>query len=484
MTRTGHVLPARVKETQRANDRCAKSLDAQIAGNGVGRSAVARSGLLMAGLEQALAGDLDGLDVHYMPTIDIASRECSGFEALVRFTHPQLGPISPAVFVPIAEERGLACILGDFVRGRVVDDVEGGLLANGRVAVNVSALELADPQFADRFLDLLEQARLPGSRIGVEVTETAVAAHFAEAVEALRRLRAAGVSVALDDFGTGHASLDYLARLPCDTIKIDQSFVAGLCVDDGCAAIVAGVIEMAHATGHQVIAEGVETDAQFNALAALGCDEAQGYLFGQPARPGLIQGVCSPSSSQQMAAPPRLVSEPKISRQALPAQILVDLARDVGDAQNIATAFAIVITALRPLVDFTGGSVQVLGTDGIRLAAAHPPATEEALAARIPAGQGVAGSVIASGQLRYLPDITVPAAAVSADRRTRSTTRHTRSYLAVPIFVGTHCVGLVQLDSVEAEAFGPDIQMLLAGCAIPLGQVLARHAEAAGDVMS
>ena len=260
-------------------------------------------------------------------------------------------------------------------------------------------------------------------------------------------------------------------------MKIDQSFVAGLELDKGCAAIVAGVIGMAHATGHRVIAEGVETASQLRALAALNCDEAQGYLFGRPARPSLIPSPRAPSWPLASAAPARLLARPRARPQELPAQLLVDLTRDIGDAVDISSAFAMLITALRPLLDFTGGSVQILGPDGIRLAAAHPEPTAEAWHARLPPGQGVGGSVIATGQLRYLPDITTPAAAVSADRRTRTTTRHTRSYLAVPLFDRSRCIGLVQLDSVEAEAFGPDLQLLLAACAIPLGHILTRTAH-------
>lgn len=436
-------------------------------------AAAARSELLLEGLRGALTREGSGLDLHYMPTVDIASGLCSGFEALARYTHPQLGPVSPSVFVPLAEQHGLAGPLGTWVRRRVARDVRTGLLPAGRVAVNVSALELADPGFADGFLDLLERSGLPIERIGVEVTETAVAAHFSEAVEALRRLQAAGVPVALDDFGTGHASLDYLARLPCDTVKVDQSFVAGLCDDERCAAIIAGVIGMAHATGHRVVAEGVETPEQLAALTAWGCDEAQGYLLGRPTRPALIPSQRAPSWPQVML--PRLTApSPRQAPTALPAQLLIDVLRDIGDAPDIAAALPVLLTALRPLADFTGGSVQLLGPDGIRLAAAHPPPTTEALAARIPAGQGVAGSVIATGQLRYLPDITTPDSAVTSDRRARSTTRHTRSYLAVPLFVRSSCIGLIQLDSVEVDAFGTDVHLLLAACAGPVSTVLTR----------
>ncbi len=442
-------------------------------------AAQARASLLLAGLRTGLAGGPDLLDVHYMPSVTIASGRCSGFEALVRLQHPELGAVSPALFVPLAEEHGLASALGDWVRAHVLDDVRSGRLGDVPVAVNVSAVELAGADFADRLLDGLERAGVPAERFSVEVTETAVAAHFAEAVEALQRLRAAGVSVALDDFGTGHASLDYLARLPCDTVKVDRSFVSGMTGDLRSAAIVAGVVGMARSTGHRVIAEGVETSAQLAALAALDCDEVQGYLMGRPVP---AEAVSTPRMSawpegtarRHPAVPIVPGARAPASRTDVSAQTVVDLSRDLGDAPDVAAAFGVLVAALRPLVDFTGGSVQMLGPDGVRLVAAHPPPSVEALAARLPAGRGVGGAVIATGQVRYLPDITVPEAAVAADRRARSTTRHTRSYVAVPLMQGSRCLGLVQLDSVEPDAFGEDVQLLLAACAAPLTAAVAR----------
>lgn len=435
-------------------------------------AAQTRDALVVADLRAALDSRADSLEVHYMPTVDLTTGEYCGFEALVRFDDPHLGPISPAVFVPLAEDSGMAGQLGHWVRQRVADDLVSGALTAGRVAVNVSAHELADPAFADGFLDLLEASSLPVGRLGVEVTETAVARHFAESVEALHRLQAAGVPVALDDFGTGHASLEYLARLPCDTVKVDQSFVAGLERNERCQAIVAGVIGMAHGTGHQVIAEGVENTHQLTALTDLGCDEGQGYLFGRATRLASIPTHRAPREDPGYAGS---LARHRVSRAGLAPQLLLDLLRDLGQAPDLEAGFRMLIAALRPMVDFTGGSVQLLGHDGIRLAAAHPPATAEAMAARIPAGQGVGGSVIDTGQLRYLPDITVPEAAVAADRRAKATTRHTRSYVAVPLFDGPRPIGLIQLDSVEPEAFDQDIQLLLAGCAGPLGLLLARE---------
>ena len=344
--------------------------------------------------------------------------------------------------------------------------------------MNVSAAELADPTFVDRFLDYLERHALPVGRIAVEVTETAVAVHVDVAAEVLRRLRAAGVHVALDDFGTGHASLDYLARLPCDGVKIDRSFVAGLGTDSRCEAIVAGVVAMAHATGHEVVAEGVETHDQLTVLLGLECDEAQGFLYGRPGPAHLVPRQRRSASAAQGSSPRLSASTPLESTER--AQWLVDVVRDVSAAPDLVAAFAVVVTALRGRVRFTGGSVQVLGPDGIRLAAAHPPPTAQALAMRIPAGQGVGGAVCATGQVRYLPDITVPAAAVEESRRSRSTTRHTRSYLAVPLFAGSECVGLVQLDSVEPDAFDAEVHLLLAACAAPLAGLLRTGAPRPG----
>ena len=159
----------------------------------------------------------------------------------------------------------------------------------------------------------------------------------------------------------------------------------------------------------------------------------------------------------------------------LDPQLLIDLTADLQTAVGLDRALAITLRTVRKVVAFTGASIQLLGSDGIRLGAAYPPPTATALAARIPEGQGIAGAVIASGKMRYLPDITQPASAVPAHRRAESTSRHTRSYLAVPIFLAGTPVGLLQLDSVEPDAFSPQVALVLATAAANLGGVLAGH---------
>jgi EAL domain-containing protein (putative c-di-GMP-specific phosphodiesterase class I) len=279
--------------------------------------------------------------------------------------------------VALAERHGMAVLLGEYVRDVVVGDLLAGRLPSARVAVNVSGVELSDVTFADRVLDLLELRGLDPGRLTFEVTETALTADLGHAAEALLRLRAAGFRIAIDDFGTGHASLEYLASLPCDVVKIDRRFTAGLEDDRRCAAIVHGVIGMSHGLGLTVVAEGVETPAQRDRLVDLGCEEAQGFLFGRPVpfRDLPAGGV---PLGRATRAPAARATGHRPARAA--AQVLVDLAHDLEQSTDLQGAFERTLEALRPHMVFTGGSVQLVGPDGIRLAAAHPrrgrPATD------------------------------------------------------------------------------------------------------------
>lgn len=413
------------------------------------------------------------LMVHYMPTVDLATADMVGLEALVRWEHPDLGIVLPLDFVPLAERHGMAAALGNHVRGLVVDDVLADRLPADNVAVNVSGAELSDPTFSDRMLDLLEQRGLDPAQLTVEVTETALAADVGRAAEALLRLRAAGFSIAIDDFGTGHASLDYLVNLPCDIVKIDRVFTSGLVTDQRCTAIVRGVIGMAHGLGLTVVAEGVETSSQRDHLIDLGCEQAQGYLFGKPVSTAKLPG--RGATLGRTTAPPRPLIVSKRSTPHFTAQVLLDLAVDLENCTDLHDALNCTLQGLRPHILFTGGSVQLTGPDGIRLAAAHPPPTPGALAARLPAGQGVGWGIVMSLELRYLPDIAAPAAPVQGRRRRSSTTRHTRSYLGVPLLVDGRAIGLIQIDSVDVDAFDFTDQLLLAGCSCILATVIAKR---------
>lgn len=423
--------------------------------------------VLMRELDAALHDGGRGLSVVYMPTVLLADASPTGAEALVRWTHSYHGPISPGKFVPLAEEAGLIGALGAFVRREVFSAVAKRALASQRVSINVSGPELSDPAYADTVLDELAGAGLSGERLCLEVTETGLLTDPGAASETLTRLRADGLWVALDDFGTGHSTLAYLTTLPCDILKIDRSFVADLGHDKRAEHVIRAVVGMASGLDMTVVAEGVETADQSRALRHFGVTEGQGFLFGQPT-PVMPTGAATSAAKIRAQGRLRRGSE-------LDPQLLIDLTADLQSAIDLDTALALTLRTVRKVVAFTGASIQVLGSDGIRLGAAYPPPTATALAARIPEGQGVAGAVIASGKMRYLADITVPAAAVPAHRRAESTSRHTRSYLAVPIFLMGKPAGLLQLDSVEPDAFPPHVALVLATAAANLGSLLGRY---------
>lgn len=223
--------------------------------------------------------------VDYQPLVD-ANRELpASLEALVRWRHPELGLLQPSLFIPIAEQRGSISALGDFVLLRVCSQMAAwktGLGSGLRVAVNVSAAQLRDPNFDARLASILEATALPAHLLELEITESAVVENFDLARSLLQRLRALGVSIAIDDFGTGHASLSYLKRLPIDKLKIDGSFVRELLVDADDAKIVRAIINLGHSLGMRVVAEGVETAAQAARLREMHCDLLQGFLFSRP----------------------------------------------------------------------------------------------------------------------------------------------------------------------------------------------------------
>jgi diguanylate cyclase (GGDEF)-like protein/PAS domain S-box-containing protein len=221
----------------------------------------------------------DQFTVLYQPIFDASGVSVEGVEALVRWVHPELGMLSPDRFIALAEERGLIIELGEIVLRRACE-----LLARTDlpwVAVNVSPVQLHDPLFPDRVMNVLGVAGVAPSRIQLEITEGVVLEEFGQARPVLDRLRAAGMRIAIDDFGTGYSSLSYLGRLSVDKIKIDRSFVQAIGNTSG-EAIVRAVIAFAKALNMTVTAEGVETEDQQNFLRAAGCQELQGYLLARP----------------------------------------------------------------------------------------------------------------------------------------------------------------------------------------------------------
>jgi diguanylate cyclase (GGDEF)-like protein len=220
----------------------------------------------------------------YQPKVHLADLTLRSAEALLRWNHPVRGPIPPSMFVPVAESTGLIVPLTAWVVEQAVQQASRwyGQGLPLRVAVNVSARNLRDERLPDQVLRSLARHQLPPELIELEITETAVLADPDGAARAVRRMRDAGVAVALDDFGQGATSLRHLRNLPLTTLKIDKCFVDNVCGDPIDAAIVYATIGLGHQLGMEVVAEGVETEQQYAALAAWGCDVAQGYYFERP----------------------------------------------------------------------------------------------------------------------------------------------------------------------------------------------------------
>ncbi|MGN2245059.1 putative bifunctional diguanylate cyclase/phosphodiesterase [Frateuria sp. GZRR35] len=222
--------------------------------------------------------------LHFQPQVNRRG-ELLGAEALLRWQHPQLGELSPAVFIPLAEETGLIHALGAWVIGQACAHIRAwdrdGVAFGGRLAVNVSAWQLNHPRFAEQLEAQVHAAGIEPSRLALELTESALLQDFDSALETLNQLSAAGFRLALDDFGTGYSSLSYLQRLPLDVLKVDRAFVREL--SPNTANPLAGfIVDVAHRLGMATVAEGVETVPQRLALERLGCDGLQGYLICRP----------------------------------------------------------------------------------------------------------------------------------------------------------------------------------------------------------
>jgi diguanylate cyclase (GGDEF)-like protein/PAS domain S-box-containing protein len=224
----------------------------------------------------------DELQLVYQPQRDIRSQAITGFEALLRWKHPTRGDISPAVFIPVAEETGTILEIGDWVMKSACREAATWTRPL-TVAVNVSAVQLYNADFVKELHQILLQTGLPPRRLEIEITETALVRDFNRALTTLRLIKALGVRIAMDDFGTGYSSLSNLRAFPFDKIKIDGSFIKSVNSNDQAATIVRAVLGLGRGLGLPVLAEGVETDAELHFLRDELCDEAQGYLLGRPA---------------------------------------------------------------------------------------------------------------------------------------------------------------------------------------------------------
>jgi EAL domain-containing protein (putative c-di-GMP-specific phosphodiesterase class I) len=237
-----------------------------------------------------LAGDLrqaveqGQFVLHYQPIVSLEDRQVAGFEALVRWQHPERGLLPPSEFISVCEESGLIVELGRYVlreaaRHHALLAAVG--LGHVRLSVNVSAAQFGHELYRD-VAAVVSDFALPAHVLDLEITESVIMENPERAIETMQRISALGVCISVDDFGTGYSSLAYLKRLPIDRLKIDRSFVQDLGHDADDAAICASIIGLGHLMELRIVAEGVETEQQLAWLRERGCDELQGYLLGRP----------------------------------------------------------------------------------------------------------------------------------------------------------------------------------------------------------
>ncbi|MSP26455.1 MAG: EAL domain-containing protein [Myxococcales bacterium] len=243
---------------------------------------------MLGGLHGALQGNQ--LRLHYQPIVTLASRQLVGFEALLRWEHPNQGFIMPGDFIPAAEESGLIVPIGAWVlkeATRQMAEWNARFRPNDPlyVSVNVSGKQFVEDDLAAQIESAVSTSQLAPDRLKLEITETSIIDQQASAVLVLHAVKALGVKISLDDFGTGYSSFNYLHQLPYDTLKIDRSFVSRLGEAEGNAEIVHAIIVLAHNLRMEVVAEGVETERQADELRNMWCDSAQGYFFGRPLDP-------------------------------------------------------------------------------------------------------------------------------------------------------------------------------------------------------
>jgi diguanylate cyclase (GGDEF)-like protein len=247
-------------------------------------------------LERDLRVALDAgqLFVEYQPTVNTYTGCPSGVEALVRWRHPTLGIVSPADFVPVAEDSGLITSIGAWVLRTATADLAAWQAALPmkpplRVAVNVSGRQLATDDFVDNVACAIQGSGIAPGTLGLEITESLLLNNDDDLLGRLRSLKALGARLLLDDFGTGYSSLAYLKRFPMDVLKIDRSFIDGLGTEDEDSAIVEAIIKMAGALGLEVVAEGLESEQQLAELRRLGCHRVQGFLISPPMHPNEVE---------------------------------------------------------------------------------------------------------------------------------------------------------------------------------------------------
>jgi EAL domain-containing protein (putative c-di-GMP-specific phosphodiesterase class I) len=232
--------------------------------------------------------------LYYQPQVSVVSGQLVGMEALIRWRHPDKGFISPAVFIPVAEETGMIMEIGEWViqeACRQSAEWRDKGYKPIRISVNLSAKQLKDERLPEIIASNIFDTGLEAKYLGVELTESAIILEPEMALVRLQNIKSLGVKLSLDDFGTGYSSLSYLKRFPIDTLKIDQAFIRDVKVDHEDAALVKAIIAMAHGLGMDVVAEGVELQEQLEFLGAHSCDTIQGFLFSRPLPAEEIEGM-------------------------------------------------------------------------------------------------------------------------------------------------------------------------------------------------
>lgn len=238
-----------------------------------------------------------GLDLRLQPLLEIATDRIAGYEALVRWTHPERGAISPAEFIALAEETSLIVPVGEYVLDAAIAALtslrEHGVDPLPFIAINVSAKQLAEAGLIERIVERTRAVGLEPGRIKVEITESQ-ALDYAQVKDVVAHCHREGIQVALDDFGTGFSNLGHLHELPFDTVKVDQAFARNMMKEARAMALVEAIVNMIHALGADTVIEGIETRAQLDVLRTLGCRYAQGYLIGKPQPLADVLGGGSP----------------------------------------------------------------------------------------------------------------------------------------------------------------------------------------------
>jgi diguanylate cyclase (GGDEF)-like protein/PAS domain S-box-containing protein len=256
-------------------------------------------------LEEQMHGALSRGEfaVYYQPKIDISTGAVAGAEALLRWHNSEMGDISPAEFIPIAEQTGIILPIGQFVLSealRMAAQWRRDLAPDFHIAVNLSPRQFRDPGLVGRIESAMRAAQLTGECIEFEITEGVLMSRHAFVDEAIADLSSLGITLTMDDFGTGYSSLSYLRSYPFDTIKVERTFVKEIVVEKADRELVSAMVAMAHGLGLRVVAEGVETEEQLVCLRQIGCDFAQGYLFGRPMSAEKLASMLGPSREREI----------------------------------------------------------------------------------------------------------------------------------------------------------------------------------------